>query len=259
MSSSPSTSAKPVPPDEQYVLVVDPGDLLLRIVEPGQDQQRVQTDQERPFGGPGGPVGRTHRRERGDHERGSRLPVAGNTIVAPLHRHEPSLSPGGRQRGGARGKVLRASGGLTTSWHSPAPAPPPSPSSSGTPGSTSGEIRTGRRRPSPSIEARRASDMYQRCSRTRGRSQVARDRADRPGWPRPRDRRRRDPVVGRDDFRHRVAPLLLQVSAEAGDVIEQPPGLVLLHVETGAQEQLARWCPIPRPWSAAAADARQAC
>ena len=51
------------------------------------------------------------------------------------------------------------------------------------------------------------------------------------------------PLAGRHNLGHRAAALLLQVGPEAGDVVEQPAGLILLHDEAGAQEQLARVMP----------------
>ncbi len=51
------------------------------------------------------------------------------------------------------------------------------------------------------------------------------------------------PLVGRDDLRHRPAFLLLQVGAEAGDVVQQAAGLVLAHVQPGPEEQLPAAAP----------------
>jgi hypothetical protein len=48
-----------------------------------------------------------------------------------------------------------------------------------------------------------------------------------------------EPPVGRDNLGHRTAVLLLQVRAEGGDIVQQPPGLVLSRVNPGSQEELA--------------------
>jgi hypothetical protein len=47
-----------------------------------------------------------------------------------------------------------------------------------------------------------------------------------------------EPAVRGDRLRHRGVALLLQVAAEAGDVVEQPAGLMLVGADAGLPEQL---------------------
>jgi len=52
-----------------------------------------------------------------------------------------------------------------------------------------------------------------------------------------------EPPVRRNGLRHRPAALLLLVAAEAGDVVEQPPGLILVRADPGLPEQLGAVLP----------------